>query len=105
LCQLVYSARSFGKATQNVYLSASLTSEARTCMALELMAAKSLAILVAPIMPTFAKKLWQGLGYPKNSIEDRSAIQLSWLPAGMKCFRISQNYFTKPVLQEEKTHE
>jgi methionyl-tRNA synthetase len=53
----------FGQA--EAYLSEFSTKkeERRTTIALESAAVKTLALLVAPIMPDFASRLWQYLGY------------------------------------------
>lgn len=63
LIELVRIARGFGQA--EAYLSEFSTKkeERRTTIALESAAVKTLALLVAPIMPDFASRLWQYLGY------------------------------------------
>ncbi len=98
LSRLVHCARNFGKATQHIYTLLSLSSEARTCIALELLAARSLAILSMPIMPEFAEMLLYGLGYSINN--HTPTVELTWLPPGHKCTYIPHNYFTKSVKKE-----
>ncbi len=57
--------------------------QVRTYLALELMAARSLSLLLSPIMPTFAKELWIQLGNQQTETFD-SPQTLAWLPSGQK---------------------
>ncbi|MEA2894421.1 MAG: methionyl-tRNA synthetase [Bradyrhizobium sp.] len=61
LCELVREVRAFHQAERHWELGA-YDAEARTAIALEVAAARFLALLSAPIMPGFAAWLWQGLG-------------------------------------------
>lgn len=54
--------------------------ERRTSVALELTAAKVLAILAAPLLPDFAARLWQRLGYGE-ALPAWEEIP-TWVPAG-----------------------
>lgn len=62
LCELVRTARRFGKAEDYWKHGNQRKEERRTAVALELAAAKILALLSAPIMPDFATQLWKCLG-------------------------------------------
>lgn len=55
-----------------------------TSLALELLAVKVLAITCAPVMPTFAAKLWRALGYTRPVSEMRWERALDSLPVGME---------------------
>ncbi len=68
LCELARTAEDFGTA-EDVN---PCREERRTAVALELTAAKSLALLSAPIMPDFATRLWKGLG------ESTALLRGSW---------------------------
>jgi methionyl-tRNA synthetase len=82
LCELVREARRFGKAEESWRRVPSRGEERRTAAALELLAAKLLAVAAAPILPDFAERLWCDLGFvePLESHvwEDRP----SWVPSG-----------------------
>lgn len=62
LCELVRTARSFGKAEDHWKQLRGRRKERRTALALEVTAAKVLALLSFPIMPDFATLLWHDLG-------------------------------------------
>lgn len=51
-----------------------------TSVALQLMAAKSLAVAAAPLMPEFANRLWKALGYDGDSLMWQD--MLSWVAPG-----------------------
>jgi methionyl-tRNA synthetase len=61
--ELVDRAVGFGAAQSHLAGVASLASERATGLALELAAVRTLAMLVAPVMPVFALQLWNCLGY------------------------------------------
>jgi methionyl-tRNA synthetase len=72
--------------------------ELQTVVALELVAAKLLALLSAPILPQFAERLWRELGYEfpiwNNGWEDRP----SWIPEGQKIHGLAtKTYFATKV--------
>lgn len=56
--------------------------ERRTSVALELLAAKTLAFVIAPVMPTFAAELWQALGFTTSVAEGSWESTPSWVPSG-----------------------
>ncbi|MEM7351850.1 MAG: class I tRNA ligase family protein [Acidobacteriota bacterium] len=62
LCQLVEEARRFAGSEEHWRGLAHRFEERRTAVALEALAAKTLAQLAAPIMPGFAQDLWHSLG-------------------------------------------
>lgn len=62
-CELVRSASDFGKRQDAYGLHPSGKDERRTGIALELAAARVLALIASPVMPGFAEHLWAGLGY------------------------------------------
>ena len=64
-----------------------------TAIALELLAAKTLALLSAPIMPGFSARLWQDLGQT-NSLQVQSWPQdLEWIRHGTFISNLDKNYF------------
>jgi methionyl-tRNA synthetase len=62
LTSLVRTARRFGRATADYGHHEATRDPARTALALELLAARALALHVAPIMPSFAATLLAALG-------------------------------------------
>ena len=92
LCELVRVAKRFGKAERHWRRVSSRHEERRTGLALELFAAKNLAILAAPIMPGFAARLWRDLGYE----QPQAAVwgdALSWVPSGQRLGDLTVPYF------------
>jgi methionyl-tRNA synthetase len=61
--ELVERSVNFGAAQSNLAGIASLEQDRATGLALELAAARTLAMIVAPVMPRFAAQLWTCLGY------------------------------------------
>ena len=61
-CELVRLASDFGKAEASWAGVESAREQLRTSIALELAAARALALLAAPVMPEFAGGLWRALG-------------------------------------------
>jgi methionyl-tRNA synthetase len=82
--ELVRSARRFGRAEENWQRVPGRSEERRTGISLELLAAKALALIMAPIMPEFAARLWRELGYPTPITEFRWEERPTWVPAGQK---------------------
>ena len=79
LGDLVREARLFAKAEEAWRRVPARSEERRTALALELLAAKTLAILAAPILPDFAARLWRELGFDAPPRwEDRP----TWVPEG-----------------------
>ncbi|HEX2270170.1 MAG TPA: methionine--tRNA ligase, partial [Pyrinomonadaceae bacterium] len=65
-----------------------------TDIALELAAAKTLAMLSSPIMPGFGARLWRDLG---DTTQVRWADGVRWLPAGTRVNNLDQPYFSEPA--------
>lgn len=84
LSELVREARRFGKAEENWRRVAERGEERRTAGALELLAAKQLAVLAAPILPDFADRLWLDLGYAEPLSSHRWEVTPSWVPADQR---------------------
>lgn len=63
LCDLVTRADHFAKSEAFLSLRENLAGYQRTSLALQVLAAKQLAVLCAPIMPDFAARLWADLGF------------------------------------------
>ncbi len=63
LSELVREARRFGVSERHWAKLEDGVEELRNGLGLELAAARSLAILAAPILPDFSRRLWQALGY------------------------------------------
>ncbi|HEY0512835.1 MAG TPA: class I tRNA ligase family protein [Thermoanaerobaculia bacterium] len=79
LGDLVREARRFAKSEESWRRVPARGEERRTAAALEMLAAKLLAILAAPILPDFAARLWRDLGF---DTEPRWEDRPSWVPSG-----------------------
>lgn len=64
-----------------------------TAISLELLAAKILALLSAPIMPGFSARLWQDLGQTKPLQIQSWPHTLEWIHPGTFISDLSRNYF------------
>jgi methionyl-tRNA synthetase len=71
-CEVVRLARRFGRSEHHWRLVPGREQRRATSVGLELLAAKVLAVISAPVVPTFAGKLWRSLGY------DSPLSQMSW---------------------------
>ncbi len=91
--ELVRSARRFGRAEENWQRVPGRGEERRTGISLELLAAKALALIMAPIMPEFAARLWRELGYPTPLADFRWEERPTWVPSGQKV-SLGGAYFT-----------
>lgn len=80
LCELVRTARRFSSAERHLRDSGTQHAKRRTAVALEVLAAKTLALLSSPIMPTFAQTLWADLGY--QAVSPVWEDTLSFVPSG-----------------------
>jgi methionyl-tRNA synthetase len=90
LSELVREARRFGKAEEKWGRVPSRGEERRTAAALELLAAKTLALLAAPILPDFAARLWHDLGF---TAAPRWEERLTWVPSGQALGELRASYF------------
>jgi methionyl-tRNA synthetase len=82
LVELVRRARELATAEAPAAAVPTLRDQARTALALELVAARMLAQLSAPIMPAFAQQLWAGLGLLGHVDAAGFDASLSFVPAG-----------------------
>jgi methionyl-tRNA synthetase len=64
-----------------------------TALALELMAARTLALLAAPIMPGFSARLWQDLGQTQSLQVQSWPHDLEWVGPGTRISNLNGNYF------------
>lgn len=95
LCELVRTARRFGRGEDHWRSVPERSQERRTGLALELLAAQLLAVLAAPVMPDFAERLWRDLGFgggPGLGSWDRAT---DWVPAGQSV-DLGPSYFSIP---------
>lgn len=99
LSELVRIARRFGKAEDHWRGVPDRGEERRTGIALELMAAKLLAILAAPILPGFAARLWSDLGFEEPLGAGVWETRPDWVPGGQKVAGLGGPYF-EPVNAE-----
>jgi methionyl-tRNA synthetase len=84
LRELVREARRFAKSEESWLRVAAQGERRRTAGALELLAAKLLAFLSAPILPDFAERLWRELGFPAPLWEYRWENVLTLIPEGQR---------------------
>ncbi len=95
VCELVRAASQFGAGQEAWKEVLERSQERRTAVALELLAAKVLAVLTAPLMPDFADRLWTDLGH--DSAQPIAAAWqdlFAWLPAGQRVTDSDQVYFS-----------
>ena len=100
LSELAREARRFGKAEENWRRVAERGEERRTAGALELLAAKQLAVLAAPILPDFADRLWLDLGYAEPLSSHRWEVTPSWVPPGQRIGALGQGEPYFPNVRE-----
>ena len=84
LSELVRAARRFGAAESGWLRVEARGEERRTGVALELLAAKQLAVLAGPLMPTFAAALWRALGFITPFSAQRLEERPEWVPGGQR---------------------
>ena len=94
LCELVRRSRKFGRTEQYWEGLTSRFEERRTALALEALAAKVLAQLSAPIMPEFANRLWQALGYEGGVEEAGWEMIPTFVPGGRDLGGLRQEFFS-----------
>ncbi len=93
LLDLVREARSFSHSESHWKRVSDRRLTRDTAISLELLAAKILALLSAPIMPGFAARLWQDLGQT-SSLQLQSWPQdLEWICPGTTISNLNRNYF------------
>jgi len=97
LCELVRSARRFGKGEDHWRGVPERSQERRTAVALELLAVKVLAILAAPIMPELAGRLWRDLGC-SGSVERGTWEDVpAWVEAGQRIGELGRDVYIPGV--------
>jgi methionyl-tRNA synthetase len=96
-CELVRSASDFGKREDAWGRSPAGKDERRTAIALELAAARTLALIVGPLMPGFAAKLWAGLGYPEPFGQARWDALPQFVTPYQKVGDLAFEHFTSPT--------
>ena len=84
LVRLVEATRVFAASQTHFAGVAKRSNELRTALALELAAARLLAQGVAPIMPRFAERLWQGLGQEGSPLDAGWPEGHGWVVGGTK---------------------
>ncbi|MGD2113602.1 MAG: class I tRNA ligase family protein [Acidobacteriota bacterium] len=85
LDELVREARRFGRGQVHWRRAAAVKGEERrTALALELLAAKVLALGAAPVMPEAAERIWRGLGYDAGPGPGSWHEAFEWVPAGAR---------------------
>ncbi|MCB1056098.1 MAG: class I tRNA ligase family protein [Acidobacteria bacterium] len=83
MAELVREARRFAAGERHWRGVSTRGEEQRTAFALELLAAKVLGLMAAPVMPGFAERLWRGLGYAAGPGDGAwTGEVLEWVPAG-----------------------
>ncbi|HXU45550.1 MAG TPA: class I tRNA ligase family protein [Thermoanaerobaculia bacterium] len=102
LAELVRSARRFGAAEAGWLRVVARGEERRTGVALELLAAKQLAVLSAPLMPAFAAALWRELGFARPLSEHRLEARPDWVPSGQRIGHPAGALPALPLRREEE---
>jgi len=94
LCELARTADRFGKAEAHLQGIPSRKDERRTGIALELLAAKTMAMIAAPILPEFAHRLWRDLGFTTDLRWEGTP---TFVPGGQKVTAPASAYFTSVI--------
>lgn len=93
LCELVREARRFAAAEEPWRGTAGRFEERRTAVALEALAAKTLALLAAPLMPDFAERLWRDLGFDGTPERHGWPAEPTFVPSGQSVAGLDRAYF------------
>jgi methionyl-tRNA synthetase len=93
LIEVVGAARHFGKASDDRTQLAGQRNVRQTGVALELAAAKTLAVLAGPIMPDFSARLWRDLGNETPLLTGSWEESPQWVPAGTRIDHLNRQYF------------
>src|SRR5262249_1847560 len=94
LIELVGDARRFGLAETHWATVRTGRDQERTGVALELAAARALAIMSWPIMPRFAADLWDGLGCAPPLADHGWTSVIGYVPAGA-ALDLERRFFTE----------
>src|SRR5262249_36333028 len=84
LLALAREARLFGKGEDPWRDVRGHADERRTALALELLAAKTFALVASPIIPDMAEHLFRELGYPERPSEHGWSAKPAWVPSGQR---------------------
>ncbi|MBI3926826.1 MAG: class I tRNA ligase family protein [Armatimonadetes bacterium] len=102
LCELVRVSAEFGAGMEWLAGLEERAEERRTALALELMAARTLALMAAPIMPSFAAWLWKALGYDGPLDGNTWGETPDAVPAGQRIRGLTSGFFPDGLqLREE----
>lgn len=101
LCELVRSAHDFGKAESSWSAAPSAHNEQRTAFALELAAARTLAMMTQPLMPDFSNHLWACLGYEKAL--EVWETEPHFVTPGQQVSGLEAPYFPAPVIEKPES--
>lgn len=110
LCDLVSTVRRFAREQDSWGQIANRKDVRRTAVALELLTAKTLALLSAPIMPDFAVRLWRNLGYKTSPLIASWKEVPSWVPANQNIGSLDGLFFPEDTnclteLEQAKSRE
>ncbi len=97
-CELVRSARDFGIAEDAWSRAASAHNERRTGIALELAAVRTLAMMIAPMMPDFSGRTWKALGYATPL--EKWQRQPQFVEPGNVVAGLDAAHFPEPVIEK-----
>jgi methionyl-tRNA synthetase len=97
-CDLVKAARDFGLAQEAWRRTPAASNEQRTGIALELCAARTLAMMVAPIMPDFAAAVRKALG---EEGEPRWEEEPHFVKPGTTARGLDAEFFPAPVIESK----
>jgi mannose-6-phosphate isomerase-like protein (cupin superfamily) len=93
IAELVRTARRFGQGEEHWRHVPARSEERRTSLALELLAAKAMVYVTAPLLPEVAARLWHDLGFDTPLSEVRWEDRPEWIPGGQKLRDLGQPYF------------
>lgn len=93
LLELAREARSFSHSESHWNRVTDRRLTRNTAVALELLAAKAVALLSSPIMPGFAAQLWKDLGQTKSLQVQSWPHHLEWIRPGTLISNLNRNYF------------
>lgn len=96
MIELVRAARRFAKAEEHWQGIPQRFEEWRTAVALEALAAKTLARIAGPVMPDFAAQLWRDLGYDGSLFDGTWEESLELVPSGREVGGLDRRYFAAP---------
>jgi methionyl-tRNA synthetase len=98
LVDLIHAAQRFGRARRHQRKHAGFQ---QTTVALELAAARTLALLAGPIMPDFSANLWRDLGNDTPIVQGSWEDRPRWVRRGKRIGNLNRQYF--PTFNEQPT--